>query len=565
MSDKDFSKKIHIKSDSKLKNTITSTDEKTVFRKTRDSQNSIGKITITSKNGRLAKAIQKKSLVVDKSYSKAKTLKNRYKKYNSPLKKRLLSAKKSIQNTSGVGNELQNIVDNEQDTDESAVEQTKSAFRRPAKKSIRLVGKGFDSAILNRNKYTTGKKNAGFTQTNIKTSKKGTRNLTRTRKILNATASKTGYLAKSLATAVKGAISSLGSGTAGIIAIAVAIIVPIIIVITLGGGLMNIINSSDDGDDSDITNAPVSGQSLKNALEIDSKLKSLGFTLQARAGALGVFQNESNFLPDAYNPSGQVGGFAQWGIGGKNGARIETNSIIKGTPPKNDSWSLSNEIKLMDYELNNGYKFVLDKAKKATNSENFAKVFVDEYEGAPGQDVKAGLYARAWEQALSSSGGSHSSSNILKTAKSYIGWFHYPDPIAHNVSMIGGSTKHPNREGQTDCSGFVWLVLENAGYRVPPNMGWFTGSMTADARGSHKYLKSISEKDAKAGDIVIVNQGGGAGANGHTAILAEDWHGANTKIVQMGGAKSIVNQGQFGSSFSILLSGGDICLARAVK
>ena len=66
-------------------------------------------------------------------------------------------------------------------------------------------------------------------------------------------------------------------------------------------------------------------------------------------------------------------------------------------------------------------------------------------------------------------------------------------------------------------------------------MGWFTGSMASDAKGGHQYLKQISENDAKAGDIVIVNQGAGAGNNGHTAILLGKWQGKATKIIEQGG------------------------------
>ena len=89
--------------------------------------------------------------------------------------------------------------------------------------------------------------------------------------------------------------------------------------------------------------------------------------------------------------------------------------------------------------------------------------------------------------------------------------------------------------------------------------------MASDARGSHQYLKEITPSQAKAGDIVIVNQGIGAGNNGHTAILLENWHGKETKIIQEGGDQTgHVNEGQFGTSFSILLDGGDVVLARPV-
>ena len=97
-------------------------------------------------------------------------------------------------------------------------------------------------------------------------------------------------------------------------------------------------------------------------------------------------------------------------------------------------------------------------------------------------------------------------------------------------------------------------------------MGWFTGSMASDAKGSHQYLKQISENDAKAGDIVIVNQGAGAGNNGHTAILMDKWQGKDTKIIEEGGdTTGHVNESKFGTAFYSLLSGGDVTLARPIK
>ena len=96
-------------------------------------------------------------------------------------------------------------------------------------------------------------------------------------------------------------------------------------------------------------------------------------------------------------------------------------------------------------------------------------------------------------------------------------------------------------------------------------MGWFTGTMASDAKDSHQYLKQISENDAKAGDIVIVNQGAGAGNNGHTAILLGKWQGKATKIIEQGGVGDKVNESTFGTAFYSLLNGSDVTLARPIK
>lgn len=150
--------------------------------------------------------------------------------------------------------------------------------------------------------------------------------------------------------------------------------------------------------------------------------------------------------------------------------------------------------------------------------------------------------------------------NILQVAKSLLGYFTYQQ--SHGVSYIG-SVEHPNKNGVTDCSGFVWLVLKKSGYSVPDNMQWFTGSMESDAKGPHKWLKQISEGEASAGDVVIVNAGAGAGNAGHTAILEEKWKGDSTKIIEMGGGPEHVNESTFKSAFYGL--NGRRTFARPVK
>lgn len=163
------------------------------------------------------------------------------------------------------------------------------------------------------------------------------------------------------------------------------------------------------------------------------------------------------------------------------------------------------------------------------------------------------------------SGTAGAGGDILQTAKGWMGWFHYGE--VHPSPTLGKDLKNPNKNGITDCSGFVWLVLNKCGYKVPANMGWFTGSMAADAKGPHKWLKQIPADKAKAGDIVIVNDGGGAGGMGHTAILMQDWHGNSTMIINEGGCGGSggVNTSTFQQAFLSLLSGGDITFAEPIK
>lgn len=146
---------------------------------------------------------------------------------------------------------------------------------------------------------------------------------------------------------------------------------------------------------------------------------------------------------------------------------------------------------------------------------------------------------------------------ILDTAKSMKGWFTYG---GHSISDIG-SVANPNKNGTTDCSGFVWLVLNKAGFKTPFNMGWTTSTMENDAKKDHKWLQEIPANQAKAGDIVIVNKDGGLGSNGHTAILNEDWKQGNpngnmTSVIEMGGlSMGGINDAPFTSAFLSLLQG----------
>ena len=201
--------------------------------------------------------------------------------------------------------------------------------------------------------------------------------------------------------------------------------------------------------------------------------------------------------------------------------------------------------------------------KKIADPAQAAYAFEENFERPAAAHPERQNWAKEWfnrfkDLTISKGGGA-----ILDVAKNWLGYFYY---IQLHPSSDLGDFLNPNKSGGTDCSGFVWLVLNKAGYSVPGNMQWYTGSMTADARGSRRWLREISSNEAKAGDIVIVNQGSGAGNNGHTAILTEDYHGYQTKIIEMGGMNSNgVGYGRIDLSFGYMLNGVDFCLARPIK
>lgn len=168
------------------------------------------------------------------------------------------------------------------------------------------------------------------------------------------------------------------------------------------------------------------------------------------------------------------------------------------------------------------------------------------------------------------------SGSIVDTARKMNGWFHYSQGNRYNFMKDGKNYKELksidqiNKDGNTDCSGFVWLVLKICGYKVPETP-WTTPIQESDATGAHQYLQKIDPKDAKPGDVIVVNEGGGSGSMGHTAILTENWKGYDTKCINEGGDDETVfhNDGvcedtiqrQFGS----LVDNGRVTIARPIK
>ncbi|XKL33441.1 phage tail tip lysozyme (plasmid) [Lactiplantibacillus plantarum] len=371
----------------------------------------------------------------------------------------------------------------------------------------------------------------------------------------------------------------------GIVGFFIAII---LIIAGLTGDLEE--NCGDDTTSSQVTNLDDKGME-ENAKNIAKHWKQkYGATPQAAAGILGVLQLESRLDPKSVNSSSGATGLAQW-LGGRKD-KLEDLAHKENKPATN----LGVQLDYLDQELNSSYYASNKQIFKYTDVHKATKAWLMDYEGMsknPEQWFLSKRYAFAdhWYSVVgtkdpvagdslknasqdeeananldcaSDTDTGKADGNIIKTAKSMKGYFKYGQ--SHPSADLGTNLKNPNKSGTTDCSGFIWLTLNKAGYKVPANMGWFTGTMASDAKGSHQYLKQISENDAKAGDIVIVNQGAGAGNNGHTAFITENWHGKNTKIIEEGGdTTGHVNESTFGTAFYSLLNGGDVTLARPIK
>lgn len=307
-------------------------------------------------------------------------------------------------------------------------------------------------------------------------------------------------------------------------------------------------------------------------------LIALGFSQAAAAGIMGNINGEAG--PSMNPDTDQVGGPAYGGV------QMDGSSYpIVGAPTYNgreyvqrimaaagitDPYTGTKaQSAMINWCLYNGQWIgrvsptSANDFKKMTSPEQAAFVFEENFERPLNSHPERQGFARYWYDRFKDLEISQSNSDIVTVAKSLLGYFTYE--LIHGEAYIG-SVQNIDRNGRTDCSGYVWLVLAKAGYRVPGNMQWYTGSMTSDARGAHNWLQEIAPEQSKAGDVIIYNVGGGAGANGHTAILLETYRGNDTQIIQMGGdgRYSGVNISTMGYSFGSLL-GGDRCIARAVK
>ena len=113
----------------------------------------------------------------------------------------------------------------------------------------------------------------------------------------------------------------------------------------------------------------------------DFLTNEIGFSGAGAAGALAVAYRESNFRLDAQNPGGGVAGIFQWSgfSNGVNGNRITSEGSIKAGDTS--TLTLENQLKLLKYELSNGYRKARDTVGRATDPVQAAKDWSLYYEG----------------------------------------------------------------------------------------------------------------------------------------------------------------------------------------
>lgn len=112
----------------------------------------------------------------------------------------------------------------------------------------------------------------------------------------------------------------------------------------------------------------------------------------------------------------------------------------------------------------------------------------------------------------------------IVTAEQHLGMPYNMTSHNKGARAITNNTKAKKSAG-TDAVGFVYGSLKYAGFKVPKRI--------FSTYNVHKYLSAESAKDAKRGDVVY--------SHDHIAILAQDYHGSKTRILEEGGAKQKSN------------------------
>lgn len=226
-------------------------------------------------------------------------------------------------------------------------------------------------------------------------------------------------------------------------------------------------------------------------------------------------------------------------IKGKQYDRIGTNAYVNANNIVNYQ---ETKTRIDAEEQNDDYEF-------DDNESDLAFLF---------DDLDSGYYEEDPSPAIFDDSGYHN--RMIKNARRMLGYFNYG---TGKYRANYGSWRHPRKKGTTDCSGFVWLVMKKSGYRVG-NWPFFTLPMEKDAKRSHHYLRKISAKNIRPGDVVIANTGNGRGNNGHAAIVDSKYDGMETQIIEMGGDDNgSVHRSYLGSSLSEKLLKGRITFARA--
>lgn len=278
-----------------------------------------------------------------------------------------------------------------------------------------------------------------------------------------------------------------------------------------------------------------------NAAKIWNFLISKGLSPPQAAGIMGNLQAESSFNPaaaqtpnawdDLSDASHEGVGIAQWDLGRR--AALINAARAQGKDPKD-----------LDFQLNYLFQEATSRgdwaAIQQTNDPASATlVWHQRFERSsdgPSKiqgrinnaiDILTRFGSTSPSNTTSNGGGcSQSSSKIVQTALS----FSWPDRDPQSSQLIpkpeyAAALKQFNPNAPyngADCGAFVATVMHASG--ADPNYP-LSGTSNQEAYvRAHPELYDVvnsvaSKNDLQLGDILIVNQGDGQGANGHTYIF----------------------------------------------
>lgn len=314
----------------------------------------------------------------------------------------------------------------------------------------------------------------------------------------------------------------------------------------------------------------------------DFLTKEIGFSGAGAAGALAVAYRESNFQLDAHNPGGGVAGIFQWSgfSNGVNGSRITSEGSIKAGDTS--TLTLENQLKLLRYELSNGYRKARDTVGRATDPVQAAKDWSLLYEGVALSDgqskidsitqwageacdahnchsIKADESKLGSSETVNASSDSSSSSTTLKEL--------FCGTNESSGSAMNGSVNGAKQCDQSGCD-YSWLcnamqVCHDGDFGVIPapyryqcvwyawtraamvhkglNSAWSTvqgngGDIWANAKGRPGWTVTDTPK---AGDVISFSTGGA----GHVAFVE--------KVENTGGSwKIYISEGNYNTGGS---------------
>lgn len=132
--------------------------------------------------------------------------------------------------------------------------------------------------------------------------------------------------------------------------------------------------------DGDFEGKGIAGES---AAEMAQYLMDNGVSTIAALGIMGNLGGESAYDPTAYNPNdngGPSGGLAQWHDTDFNG-NGRFSALKRFAEARGTDWTdRKTQLDFLLYELNTGYKDVLDRLNSATSIEEATRIFVEGFE-----------------------------------------------------------------------------------------------------------------------------------------------------------------------------------------